>query len=173
MIVNKKFFIIQLVLILLFSYISIINAGEIKTINSGKSDVMKHWTKERMEKAIPRDLVIDENGIGYLKKPDGRFIPYGKPVSSSNPIQNKGKPSGGTKDTTAPTISNMSPETGDTIGNSYTFSANVVDAESGIRSVNFLFSNGQKFTPECNVDTGLCESSLQGFPDGSWSLHQV
>jgi hypothetical protein len=37
--------------------------------------VVEHWTPARMATAIPRDLVIDERGLGYLRKPDGSLQP--------------------------------------------------------------------------------------------------
>ncbi|TNG00113.1 MAG: hypothetical protein EP297_04335, partial [Gammaproteobacteria bacterium] len=40
-------------------------------IHADKRRVIEHWTPERMAAAIPRDLVIDERGLGYLRRPDG------------------------------------------------------------------------------------------------------
>ena len=40
--------------------------------------VVDHWTKERIQGAIPRDLDVDERGLGYLHKPDGSLQPYGR-----------------------------------------------------------------------------------------------
>ena len=33
--------------------------------------VVEFWTKARRDSAIPRDLVIDQRGLGYLRKRDG------------------------------------------------------------------------------------------------------
>ena len=43
----------------------------------GKASIIDHWTGERRASAIPRDLVIDPRGLGYLKRPDGSLVPHG------------------------------------------------------------------------------------------------
>lgn len=42
--------------------------------------VFDFWTAERVAKAQPRDLVIDERGLGYLRGKDGNLTPYGHSV---------------------------------------------------------------------------------------------
>jgi len=41
-----------------------------------------HWTQERMNQAIPRDMVIDPRGLGYLRMPDGSFQPHGHKIAA-------------------------------------------------------------------------------------------
>lgn len=43
--------------------------------------VAEHWTSERRRNAIPRDLVIDSRGLGYLRGSGGSLEPYGHDVS--------------------------------------------------------------------------------------------
>ena len=90
--------------------------------------IITHWTKERMAAAIPRDLVIDERGYGYLRKPNGSLEPYGHTIAAeSKPAspQPMARPGG---DDTPPSISNRDPAQGATIGAAYTFKATVTDA---------------------------------------------
>ena len=109
--------------------------------------VIDHWTPERINKAIPRDLVIDHRGYGYMKRADGSLEPYGHSIASAQ--SPKGKPSGG-NDSTPPKVLNMNPAEGDTINGSHTFSATITDA-SGIKSVSFVihYPSGltQSFSP--------------------------
>ncbi len=51
--------------------------GNNRSIDSDKARVIDHWTKARRDVARPRDLVIDSRGLGYLRRPDGSFEPYG------------------------------------------------------------------------------------------------
>lgn len=44
--------------------------------------VIDHWSVERQRAAIPRDLVIDHRGLGYLKGKGGVLIPYGHTVKA-------------------------------------------------------------------------------------------
>ncbi len=141
--------------------------------------VIEHWTTERIRAAIPRELVIDEHGQGYLRKPDGSLEPYGHQVSedkSSQGMQPVGKPSGdGSSDTTPPSISDMDPKTGDTIGSNYSLSATVTD-ESGIKSVTFYVQKDgglqQSFNPSAGANN-TWTVSLQGFSNGNWSWWAV
>jgi hypothetical protein len=137
--------------------------------------VVGHWTSERRAQAIPRDLVIDTRGLGYLRHPDGSLQPYGHTIAaavSSGQVP-AGKPVAG--DTAPPSISNMNPAAGATIGASYVFSARVTDS-SGIKSVSFSIqksgSASQSFaaSPAGNDQWTV---SLQGFTDGAWSWHVI
>ncbi|MCH7499691.1 MAG: hypothetical protein IH886_06735 [Nitrospinae bacterium] len=117
----------------------ILFAGQGIAMDPQKSKVVAHWTQERMNQAIPRDLVIDPRGLGYLRMPDGSFQPHGHKIAAEQGAsrrQPQGKPSGNA-DTTPPVISNMDPASGATIGTSHTFAATVVDNESGVKSVTF------------------------------------
>ena len=143
-----------------------------------KARVVEHWTKERMENAVPRDLVIDSRGLGYMRMPNGFLEPYGHGIAAEanagdrNPLA---KPSNG--DTTPPVISNMDPD-GVTIGSSYTFSAKVAD-DSGVKSVSFTIrypdpddSTTQTFKASQGADD-IWSVSLQGFSDGKWNWKVV
>lgn len=145
--------------------IPLANAGDIKSMSHGKSEVMKHWSKERMSNATPRDLFIDERGMGYMRKHDGSFVPYGHKDVTESPLP-LGKPSGSV-DNISPTITDMDPARGSTISDAHTFSAIVSDS-SGVKSVSFLISNGQIFNAN-NASGDTWTVDLSGFTDGNWS----
>lgn len=148
-------------------------------ITPDKARVIEYWTPQRIQAAIPRELVIDERGQGYLRKPDGSLVPYGRLMSeqvSKQGIQPAGRPSGGgSSDTTPPSINNMDPGTGDTIGSSYMLSATITD-ESGIKSAAFYVQKDgglqQSFNPSAGANS-IWSVSLQGFSDGNWSWWAV
>jgi hypothetical protein len=133
--------------------------------------IVAHWTGDRRAAAIPRDLVIDTRGLGYLRKPDDSLQPYGHGIAAlaSNKPSPNAKPVPG--DTTPPAISGMDPAAGATIGASYTFSAVITDT-SGIRSATFSVqkagSPSQSFaaSPGANNRWSV---SLAGLTDGDWS----
>lgn len=147
-------------------------AHDTKTTN--KSRIVEHWTPARRAAAIPRDLVIDKRGLGYLRLPDGSFQPYGHQVAAevradNNTGQPRAKP-GSNNDTSPPVITDMDPANGAVIGASHTFSAKITD-QSGIKSVTFIirFPDGattQKFTPSESSDN-TWSTKLQGFTDSS------
>jgi len=145
--------------------------------------VVEHWTKSRRDQAIPRDFVIDNRGLGYLRRADGSLQPYGhgnapqlratKPKPAGKP-QN---PGGGSGDSTPPVISNMDPHEGDVIGASRTFSATVTDDASGVKSVAFVITypdgiTTQSFSP-AYTGNDVWSITLQGFSNGNWSWHVV
>lgn len=155
-------------------------AQNAKPVDVSKARVADHWTSERKAKAIPRDLVIDPRGLGYLRRPDGSLRPYGHNVeaqaSPTIPTPSPfGKPSGGSGDTTPPTIGGMDPQANATIGASYTFKATVTDT-SGVRSVTFKIQKAgsivQSFAAT-NTGGGTWSAPLQGFTDGDWSWSVV
>jgi hypothetical protein len=137
--------------------------------------IVKHWTPDRRAAAIPRDFVLDGEGRAFMKLPGGALQPYGRSVAEAGRQVPTAKPGGGggggkpgTGDTTPPSVSAMSPGSGDTIGASATFSALVTDA-GGLRSVSFVIWKGagaeQSFSASSSGDTwGV---SLQGFVDGA------
>lgn len=161
----------------LFSVVAAAQSAR-KPIDPEKARIAAYWTPERRAAAIPRDLVIDPRGLGYLRRPDGTLVPYGHNIEAQvgpraqTPVP-FAKPTGGaskTSDTNPPVISNMDPA-GGTIGASYPFSATVTDAESGVKSVTFKiqYPNGlsQSFSASPSGDTWSV--NLSGFTDGDWA----
>lgn len=137
------------------------HAGNGQGLSADKARITKHWTKERRANAIPRDLVIDSRGLGYLRKLDGSLQPYGHQVAAEAGVGSlKGKPSGD-GDTTPPAITNMDPGEGAEIGPSYTFSADVTDA-SGIKSVTFVVEY-----PDGTTTRSLSPSRID---EDTWSI---
>jgi hypothetical protein len=135
--------------------------------------IVEHWTPERRAAAIPRDLVIDEQGQGYMKHPDGRLIPYGRTVAEGSSAPTPRARPGSGSDTTPPSVGSLDPNN-TTIGASYTFKATVSDGTngSGVRSVTFRVGRAggtqQSFTPVQGA-SNVWSVSLQGFTDGSWT----
>lgn len=124
---------------------------------------IEHWTPERRAAAIPRDLVIDERGQGYIKA-NGRLIPYGAGFFA--------KPGGGGGDTAGPSVTNMNPADGATVGASASLSATVTDA-SGVGGVTFYVRQGangraQSFAGSAGPND-TWSVSLSGFTNGDWS----
>ena len=73
-------------------------------------EVAKHWTAERLSAAEPRDLVLDERGLAYLKGKSGKLAPYGHAVAAqASDKEARAKPPSGGSDTSPPTIKNMVP----------------------------------------------------------------
>lgn len=144
-----------------------------------KQRVIDHWTGSRRGAAIPRDLLIDKRGRGYLRYADGSLLPYARAdqlIVTSPTTRAKPGGGGGGSDTTAPTISSISPVDGATIGTSADFSAVVTDA-GGVRSVTFVVtypdgSTTQNFTASF-VGNDTWQVSLSGFTAGVWSWHVV
>src|SRR5688572_102667 len=63
--------------------------------------VVEHWTAARRRAAIPRDLVIDSRGQGYLRTKGGVLQPYGRQAAeTAGEMTPRAKPGGG--DTTPP-----------------------------------------------------------------------
>ncbi len=133
--------------------------------------IVSHWTGDRRAAAIPRELVIDSRGLGYLRRPNGALQPYGHGVAAlaSNKRSPNAKPAPG--DTTPPSISGMDPAGGATIGASYTFAAVITDA-SGVRSATFTVqkagSPAQSFAASAGANNRW-SVSLTGLTDGAWS----
>jgi len=146
-----------------------------QSMDPAKARVVEYWTNERRASAIPRDLVIDSRGLGYLRRPDGSLQPYGHQIIAENAANSpspNARPSGGNSDTTPPSITNMDPAGGAVIGASYIFSAKVTD-DSGVKSVSFRirYPDGST-TPPFDATAGVDDTwsvTLQGFSNGSWS----
>jgi len=140
--------------------------------------IIDHWTPARIKQAIPRQLVIASNGLGYLKRPDGSLQPHGhnKLVEVTKVAkQPRAKPGTGGGDNIGPTISNpIEPDDGAIIGASQRFAANVTDA-SGVRSVTLVItppSGASQSFAMSNSSGEIWEITLSGFTtsDG-WSWH--
>jgi hypothetical protein len=146
-----------------------------QAMDAAKARVVEHWTSERRANAIPRDLVIDSRGLGYLRRPDGSLQPHGHQIvaeNSANMPSPNARPGGGGNDTEPPFIGTMNPD-GATIGASHTFSAVVTDNVE-VRSVSFTIiypggTNSQTFNASADGG-GVWSVSLSGFTDDpSWS----
>lgn len=149
-----------------------VQAVGISPINAEKARVIEYWTAQRRAAAIPRDLVIDPRGLGYLRLRDGSLQPYGHRIAAEAKdgiLAPMARPIG--NDSTSPSITNMAPAQDDVIGSSHTFSATITDA-SGIKSVNFViqYPNGTTSSPfNANKENGSDTWSLtiQGFTDST------
>ena len=145
-----------------------------QAIEASKARVIEHWTPARIQQAIPRDLVIDNQGNGYLRKPDGSLETYGRgltaqksgsdsPATVAKPTSPGGGKGGGTG----------GGDDGDDGGG--TFSAKVSDP-SGVKSVSFIIylpnGNNRKFSPTLGADD-IWSITINGFSDSdlwSWSV---
>jgi hypothetical protein len=135
--------------------------------------VVDHWTPERRAAAVPRDLVIDPRGLGYLRLRDGTLVPHGHAVAAQASSAPRAAPSSG--DTTPPAVTNPDPIAGATIGASYTFSVKATDA-SGVKSVTFQVQKGGGRTQSFTATKGsgdVWSAALQGFTDGDWTWSVV
>ena len=127
---------------------------------------IQHWTAERRLAATARDLVIDQNGRAFLRGPGNTFVPYG---------QQPGGPQAMAGEAVPPSITNLSPANGATVGASASFSATVTDA-SGVRAVTFYVRQGtaraQAFTASAGPNNSW-SVNLSGFTNGAWSYYVV
>jgi hypothetical protein len=161
------------------------NAGAAPNERSSPAqELAAYWTAERRAAAQPRDLVIDERGLGYLRRADGSLQPHGhsRPaalvaVTDGQPVP-RAKPGGGGGgggDTTPPSVSNMKPAD-ETIGSAFTFTATVTDVGSGVKSVSFVLTSpggGSQSYAAGSSDGTNWSISFSGFTDGddwSWSV---
>ena len=142
-----------------------------------RAQVVGHWTAERRAAAIPRDLVIDARGLGYIRRTDGTLMPHGHQIEAATDPVPRAKPGGGGgggSDNEPPVISNLDPSGGATIGSSYTFSATVTD-NVGVRSVTFVVTYPDGVTTQSfsagNSGGDTWSTTLSGFTDGNWSWH--
>ncbi len=151
-------------------------------ISAEKRRVVEHWTPERRTRALPRELLVDARGRAYLRAAEGHLLDYrsrragnqlyANPVPQARP----GAGNGGNNDTTPPSISELLPNAGSTIGSSQEFSARISDA-SGIKSVSFIvtYPDGattQSFSPGF-IGDDTWAITLNGFSDGQWSWQVV
>ena len=142
-------------------------------VNAASAAVFDHWTSERRGAAIPRDLVMDPRGYGYLRLSDGTLVPHGHDVAAQAAGGSAPKPSAA--DVSGPAISGMDPGANATIGASYTFKATVTDA-SGVKSVTFRVQKSggtvQSFTATKGANN-VWTVALQGFTDGAWTWQVI
>jgi len=142
-------------------------AQNARAVDARSKAVFDHWTPARINSAIPRDLLIDERGLGYMRLPGNSLVPYGHNVSA--------QAAGTLAESIPPLIENMSPANGATIGASATFSAKVTDA-SGVKSVKFYIRQGtgraQQFAGGLGANN-VWSVNLSGFTNGSWSWYVV
>jgi hypothetical protein len=134
-----------------------------RALDARAARVVEHWTPERRAAAVPRDLVIDERGLGYLRGRGNVLTPYGHGISA------QAGPSGG--DSTGPAVTGMSPADGATIGASASFSATVTDA-SGVKSVTIKVQQGSGRAQSFSASKGagdVWSVNLSGFTNGAWS----
>ncbi len=139
--------------------------------------VIDHWTPARIKQAIPRQLVIASNGLGYLRKPDGSLQPHGhnKLVEVTKTTkQPQAKPGTGGGDKEGPSVSPIEPEDGATVGASQRFAATIADP-SGVRSASLVitFPDGgnQSFTMS-NSSGDTWENTISGFTTSTgWNWH--
>jgi hypothetical protein len=136
--------------------------------------IVEHWTPARRAAAIPRDLVIDERGYGYLKLPNGALQPYGHTVAAVGAQRPMAKP--GTGDGTGPTVTSLDPDVGATVTTTaYSFKATVTDP-SGLRSVSFRVGRTgglqSAFTATAGAG-GVYTVNLTGLADGNWTWSVV
>ena len=125
-----------------------------------KAKVIEHWNPERMSNAQPRDFFMDKQGKAYMGSRQHGFTPYGQTV--------KGLATNA--DNTGPSISNRSPTAGAVIGSSSTFSANITDSESGVRTVSFVIQYPAGNTESFRASNTTGDSwgvSLNGFTDST------
>ena len=145
-----------------------------RPVNPASAAVFEHWTPERRAVAIPRDLVVDPRGYGYLRLRDGTLVPHGHDVAAQA-TGGTGPRAASIGDTTGPTISGMDPSANATIGSTYTFKATVTDA-SGVKSVTFKIQKSggtvQSFSATKSAND-VWSVALQGFTDGDWDWQVV
>ena len=150
------------------------------------SEVAAYWTADRMAAAQPRDLVLDDRGLAYLRGGDGSLQPYGhgsraqadKPVEQGKPSGGGGgggKPGGGTADSLPPAVTDRSPADGAATGSTVPFSATVTDA-SGVRSVSVVvtYPNSTRTSSFAASRSGETWGvTVSGFSAGTWTWHLV
>lgn len=145
------------------------SAQSARGLDARAARVVEHWTPARMAAAIPRDLLIDPRGLGYMRLPGNDLAPYGHNIAAQ-----AGRP-GGSSDTTGPSIANWSPAAGATVGGSATFSATVTDV-SGVKSVSVTVQKVGGIAQSFAASKGANEVwgvSLSGLTDGAWSWWMV
>ena len=129
-----------------------------------------YWTPARRAAAQPRDLVIDERGLGYLKRADGTLEPYGHSVAAAPAKPQAGPPAPG--DGAGPDITVLSPEYGGEIGADHEFQATVTDGD-GVKSVEFVLNDGSTSTSylasSATGNSDVYTYQVTGLAGGDWT----
>ncbi len=83
MIRSRMYFVVELTL---FALILILFANNVRGagMSADKAQVINHWTAQKMRQAMPRDFVMDQRGLGYMRKADGSLIPHGHQLQAQN-----------------------------------------------------------------------------------------
>ena len=148
-------------------------AQSARSVEARAAAVIDHWTAERRATAIPRDLVIDQRGLGYLRGPGNALVPYGHSIAAlaSDQARPNAAP-GGSGDTTGPDITNMIPGQNGTVGATAAFSAKVTDP-SNVKSVSVNVRKGSGLAQSFAASKGandVWSVNLAGLTDGDdWS----
>lgn len=147
--------------------------------NRNNAAVFDYWSADRIASAIPRDLVIAKNGLGYLRGANGELTPYGHNISApftrvtDTPIEGtRYTPQGKDAGKLAAEIDNMSPASGTTIGASSSFTVTVANAN--VRGVSvFVGRVGSSKTKFSMTFQGgeTWQSNLEGFSNGDWEWY--
>jgi hypothetical protein len=145
-------------------------------------DIIKHWSKDKLKSAKPRDLVVDATGAGFFKDSTEdatpgvtvfgpkALRPYGALLPAHLPAAKQTTTFTGV-DVAAPFIDNVSPKEGQTVPSSSTFSARVTD-KSGVKTVTFVVTKGTStwsFKPSY-MGGDTYSLTLYGFWNGDWSF---
>ncbi|WP_033197558.1 hypothetical protein [Moritella dasanensis] len=136
------------------------NAG----LNPNHTRVLQHWDNSRRHAAVPRDLFIDPQGQGYMRVKQGELMPYGHTMK---PLAGKPKRS---RDTTAPVISNLSPDAGE-LDTSVILAATVTD-NVAVSRVDFYLTgptaNPTNYSFSANSSTDSWTAAAQNLTYGEW-----
>ena len=118
----------------------------------------RHWTAARRAAAIPRDMVMDEQGRRYLRGASGRLEPYGH----STPAP---------RDAAGPAITTTDPANGAALTSApATLKATVTDVD-GVKSVTFTLAKtgATSQTYSATQGTNNVWSAPVSLADGAWS----
>ena len=151
-------------------------AAPVASDNRNNAAVFDYWTADRIASAVPRDLVIAENGLGYLKGANGELTPHGHNISAPIPqvralpmVGAQEPPQASGAEPMLVTFSDMSPAEGETVTSPATFSVNVTGGN--VRAVDMYV--GPPGNPQANkfamsyMGEGVWQQRLT-MPDANW-----
>ena len=128
-------------------------AAPVASDNRNNAAVFDYWTADRIASAVPRDLVIAENGLGYQKGANGELTPHGHNISAPIPqvralpmVGAQEPPQASGAEPMLVTFSDMSPAEGETVTSPATFSVNVTGGN--VRAVDMYV--GPPGNPQAN-----------------------